>query len=105
MEDSFDVLTVLVWVGIPLALALVGLAAAMRTPSAVRRVTGYAVAVGGAWLAVAAAASIIRCPAQNETCGDKSWFVGDFGTHMALVVGLTCFFLLASRWQRRRRIR
>jgi undecaprenyl pyrophosphate phosphatase UppP len=90
-DQLFDILAWVVWVVLPLALVGLGLATAIRSPSLIRRVVGYAVAVGGTWIGIVATLAFARCPEQDETCGGgtaDTGSVGDIGTRGAIVIGI-----------------
>jgi hypothetical protein len=103
LDLLFDVLAVLIFVVIPFALALIGLAWAIRTPSLVRRVVGYVVAVAGSWIGIVATVSVVRCPSQDgELCGEESGVAGDVGTQVATVLGITVLLVLLGQARRHR---
>jgi hypothetical protein len=101
MDLALDLLAILGWVGIPLAVALMGLMGGIRASSLPGRAIGGAVALAGTWLAIVAAVSFVRCPAQDETCGTDG-LIGDLGTYIGLVTVIAGFLVLVGRWKRGR---
>ena len=104
LDSLFDLLAVLVFVVLPLALALIAIAGAIRTSSWFWRVPCFAVAVGGTWIAMASAVSIAQCPSQDEMCGEQSGIVGNAGTEIAIVISIVYVVLIPlARWRGRSR--
>ena len=97
-DQLLDLLAVLVLVVLPLALASLGLAGAVRGSSVAWRVSGYVLALGGTWIGVVAGVAFVQCPAQDETCGERAGVVGDVGTQLAVVLGIT-FVVLVVWWR------
>jgi hypothetical protein len=52
----------------------------------------------GTWIGVVAGVAFVQCPAQDETCGDRAGVVGDVGTQLAVVLGIT-FVVLVVWWR------
>jgi hypothetical protein len=92
-DQLFDLLAILVWVVLPLTLSGLGLIAAIRTPSLIRRVIGYTVAVGGTWMGVVASLAFVRCPERDETCSTGG-APSDVGTRGAVVIGIAYLALV-----------
>jgi hypothetical protein len=104
-DHLFDLLAILVFIVLPLALAPLGLAAAVRSSSLFWRVVGYAAALGGTWIGVTAAVSVAQCPSQDgELCGDQSGVAGDVATQLLVVLALT-YALLVIWWRAKSRAR
>jgi hypothetical protein len=107
LNSFLDVLAALMFVGLPLVVALVSLWGAIRASSWLWGAVSYVIAVASTWTSIASATWIARCPSQDsETCGGQEPGLGSHGSaKIAIVVASVYAVLLplVRRWTSRDR--